>query len=63
MNTKRSLSIPFIIIAVILGSALYKQFDFQTQSFKQPALSLIYGISFIFAVFIVVKDFVKPPQK
>ena len=43
------------IIAIILGVTLYKQFDFQTMTFEKPAMAVIYGITFIAAIFFLIK--------
>jgi len=47
----------FGIVAIILGAALLKQFDFQNFKFEKPALSVVYLIVFIFSVYVLVKNF------
>jgi len=49
-----------IIIAVILGGALLRHFDFKTQQFEKPGLDILYGIVFIVAVFLLLRDLSKP---
>lgn len=51
------------IVAIIVGVALYKQFDFSTQTFANPALSAVYGITFLFAVFLLVRNYRKTARK
>jgi hypothetical protein len=45
-----------IVIAVILGGALFRHFDFQTQQFEKPGLDILYAIVFIVAVFLLLRD-------
>ncbi|MBA4155235.1 MAG: hypothetical protein C0512_12935 [Flavobacterium sp.] len=53
----------FLMIAFILGITLFRQFNFETMSFKDPALSVIYLVTFVFSIFILIKDFIKRPKK
>lgn len=45
------------IVAIIVGSALYKQIDFKTLTVEKPALSVLYAITFLFAVAVLVRHF------
>ncbi len=47
--------IVFIIIAVILGSAIYRQFDFESMKFEKQALVTIYAIAFIMSIIFMFK--------
>jgi len=51
------------MIAFILGITLFRQFNFETMSFKDPALGVIYLVTFVFSIFILIKDFIKRPKK
>ncbi|WP_042720976.1 hypothetical protein [Flavobacterium sp. B17] len=51
------------IVAIIVGVALYKQFDFSTRTFEKPALSALYAITFLFAVFVLVRNYRKTARK
>ncbi len=53
----------FLMIAFILGITLFRQFNFETKSFKDPALGVIYLVTFVFSIFILIKDFIKRPKK
>lgn len=53
----------FTIIAVILGAALYKQFDFETLKFEKPGLAIVYLIVFIFSIYGIVKNYRKRPKE
>ncbi len=44
-----------VVIAIILGAAIYKQFDFQTLTFEKPALAIIYIIAFIMSIGFMMK--------
>lgn len=47
----------FSIIAIILGSTLYKQFNFETLKFEKPALAVVYIIVFVCSIFVLIKNF------
>lgn len=53
----------FTIIAIIIGAALYQQFDFETFKFDKPALVIVYLIVFIFSIYGIVKNYRKRPEK
>ncbi|WP_286760717.1 hypothetical protein [Salegentibacter sp. UBA1130] len=53
----------FTVIAIILGAALYKQFDFENLKFEQPALAILYAIVLIFSIYGIVKNYKKPVEK
>ena len=53
----------FTIIAIILGVALFKQFDFENLKFDNPALAILYIIVFIFSIYGIVKNYKNPPEK
>ncbi|APS38937.1 hypothetical protein SAMN04488033_1502 [Salegentibacter agarivorans] len=53
----------FTVIAIILGAALYKQFDFGNLKFEKPALAILYAIVLIFSIYGIVKNYKKPADK
>ncbi len=59
METKKSSSFVLIIVALIVGVALFKQFDFQTLTCEKPALGLVYLITLIVCVSIIIKNAIK----
>ncbi|WP_437921537.1 hypothetical protein [Sphingobacterium sp. LRF_L2] len=56
MEKNQALLFVFSVIAVILGSALYKQFDFETFKFEKPALAAVYIITFVVSIIVIVKN-------
>lgn len=44
------------IIAIILGTALFRHFDFKTLRVEKPGLDSVYAIVFIAAVFFLIRD-------
>ncbi|RYU94779.1 hypothetical protein EWM59_15255 [Emticicia agri] len=60
MNNKKGLSFPLLIIAIIIGVAIYKDFDFKNLRFEKPALAIVYILTFLMTVFFLVK---KPKGK
>jgi multisubunit Na+/H+ antiporter MnhG subunit len=55
MEKKKSISFTLSIVAIIVGVALYKQFDFKTLKFEKPALALVYGITFAVSVYVLIR--------
>lgn len=58
MSTEKSKAPLFTmwVVAIIVGVALYKQFDFDSLRFKNTALSIIYMATFVFAVYVIIKN-------
>lgn len=52
-----------IIVAVIVGSALYKQIDFNTMTVEKPALSVLYAVTFLFAIAVLVRHYTRRAEK
>lgn len=44
-----------IVFALILGGAIYQQFDFQEMRFEKTVLSIIYVITFIASILMMIK--------
>jgi len=55
MEKKKGLSIVLLIPAIILGVALYKQFDFENLRFEKPALVAVYFIGFALSIIFIVR--------
>lgn len=51
------------IVAIIVGSALYKQIDFNTMTVEKPVLSVLYAVTFLFAVAVLVRNYRKGAEK
>lgn len=51
------------IVAIIVGSALYKQVDFNTMTVEKPALSILYAVTFLFAVAVLVRHYTRRAEK
>ena len=60
---KNKMPVTFIIIALILGVAIFKQFDFETYKFENPLLAIIYIAVFIAAVYFIIKIIRNKPGK
>ncbi len=56
MENKNVLTFTFTIVAIILGVVLFKQFDFESLKFKNTGLAVIYIITFLFAIYFLVKN-------
>ena len=55
MKDKIGFNIIFLIIAFPIGLALSKDIDFNTFSFRKPALDTLYLIVFIVCIFLTFK--------
>lgn len=44
-----------IIIAIIVGGALVKEFDFESLKFENPVLAIVYIITFIICIGFMIK--------
>lgn len=63
MENKKASSFVFAIIAIILGTTLYKQFDFEKLTFEKPALAALYIIVFLFSIFVLIRNAKKGSTK
>ncbi|MBY0542371.1 MAG: hypothetical protein K2P75_03145 [Sphingobacteriaceae bacterium] len=63
MENKKGLNFFFLIIAIILGSVLFKQFDFKNLKFEKPELAILYLIVFVASIYFLIKDYKKKPEK
>lgn len=59
MEKKNTMSFTLLIVAIILGVTLYKQFDFETLRFEKTGLAIVYLIVFIASVTILIRNFRK----
>jgi hypothetical protein len=55
MNYKIKPNFFSIIIILIVGGVLFKQFDSQTMKFEKPALAIVYGIALILSIAFMIK--------
>ncbi|MCX8524208.1 hypothetical protein OF897_09775 [Chryseobacterium formosus] len=56
MENKKGGIFFFAIIAIIVGTALWKQIDFKTMTVDKIGLSILYLCTFLFAVFFLVRN-------
>ena len=63
VKKKKGLNFFFVIIAAILGSALWKQFDFEAFSFDKPALAALYAIVFVASIYFLIRDYRSRPEQ
>ena len=62
MEDRKGINFFFAVIAIILGSALWKQFDFDTFKFQKPALAILYIVVFVVSVYLLIRDYKKRPE-
>lgn len=52
----KPLNFMFLVIAIILGVSIYRQFDYENLTFKNNALAIVYIIVFIFSVIYLIQN-------
>lgn len=55
MENKKPISFTLLVVVIILGVTLFKQFDFETLQFEKPALAILYIIVFVVSLYFLVK--------
>lgn len=56
MNDKNNnVSLPIWIMVIIMGTAVYKQIDFETLKVKNLGLGIVYFLTFISLVILIVR--------
>ena len=63
MENKKGINLFFAFIAFILGLTLFKHIDFKNLKFEDPALDILYLIVFVISIYLILKDYVKRPEK
>ena len=62
MENKKALLFTFTIIAIILGTTLCKQFDFENLRFEKTGLAIVYLIGFTISIYFLIKNFRNQPK-
>lgn len=62
MKNKKAPIFTLTIVAIIVGVALYRQFDFQTQTFEKPALAIVYAVTFVFSLTVIARHYFRKQQ-
>lgn len=62
MENKKGLSIVLLIPTIIIGVALFEEFDFENLKFDKPALAFVYFIGLALSIIFQFKDFKKRPE-
>ena len=52
---KKGQPFPLIIIAIVLGWTIFKQFDFENLKFEKPAIAIIYFLTLIMTLYFIFK--------
>jgi len=63
MENKKTPNFFLLIVVIILGSALFKQFDFENLKFENPALATVYIVVFVFSVYFIIRDYKNKHKK
>lgn len=56
MNNKKGIPFPLLIIAIVLGWTIIKQFDFENLKFEKPAMAVIYILTIVMTVYMIFKN-------
>lgn len=62
MKNKIGFNIGFALLAFPIGLALFREFDFQTFTFKKTALGILYLITFIICIIFMLKKKKQEPE-
>ena len=63
MKNKIGFNLFFAILAFPIGMGLFREFDFQTFTFRKMALGILYLVTFIFAIYLTFKKKSKPTER
>ena len=63
MKNKKGLSVVLLIPTIVIGVALFEEFDFENLTFEKPALAFVYFIGFALSIIFQFKDVRKRPEK
>lgn len=63
MQNKKLPNFFFVIIAIILGWTLFKQFDFENLKFEHTGLAIVYIIIFVLSIYFLIRDYKRRPEK
>ncbi|MCG6188097.1 hypothetical protein [Maribellus maritimus] len=63
MENKKGLSIVLLIPTIIIGVAIFQEFDFENLKFENPALAFVYFIGFALSIIFQFKNFKKRHEK
>lgn len=59
MENKNNSSFILVIVALILGSTLFKHFDFENLRFRQPWLDALYLVTFVVTIYFLIRNYRK----
>lgn len=62
MKNKIGFNIVFALLAFPIGLALFREFDFQTYTFKKTVLGILYLITFIVCIYLMLKKKQQPEK-
>lgn len=63
MTTKNEYSFPLIIIAVVLGGTIFKEFDFKNLTFEKPSLAVVYILTLLMTIILSLKKIKQKQRK
>jgi hypothetical protein len=63
MKTIKTPNFFILMISLVLGRALFNQFNVEQMQFENNALAAIYSITFVLSVYFLVTDWRKTPKK
>ncbi len=55
MAKRKGYSFPLIIIAVVIGWTIFRDFDFKNLKFEKPALAVVYILTFLMTLYFIFK--------
>lgn len=55
MSNKKGQPFPLVIVAIVLGWTIYKQFDFKTFRFQETGIGIVYVLTFLMTIYFLVR--------
>lgn len=55
-ENKKAPTFALTIAAIVIGVALYKQFDFQSMKLENTGLGIVYLVTLVFILYVLIKD-------
>ena len=62
MKDKIGFNLVFALLAFPIGMALFNEFDFQSHTFENPALGILYLVTFVVTLYLMLKRKKKPSE-
>lgn len=63
MTSKRPIPFVPVILAIVIGSGLFKEFDRESMTFEKPGLAIVYTVGLAVSIYLIVKNYLPGASK